>query len=113
MILTREKDMTTTSPDRLDRIESLLIGLGEDMSTVKEDLGTVKTELRTVKSDLNSVKQDLSSVKTDLTSLKEQTTKTNEKVETYQKASQQVVNLAFGMIVTAALAVILPVVTNR
>lgn len=84
--------MTTTSPDRLDRIESLLSTLGEDMKTVKEDLSTVKA---------------------DVSELKEQTTKTNEKVETYQKASQQVVNLAFGMIVTAALAVILPVVTNR
>ena len=84
--------MTTTSPDRLDRIESLLDKLGEDMGTVKEDL---------------------SSVKTDLTSLKEQTIKTNEKVETYQKASQQVVNLAFGLIFTAALAIILPVITNR
>ncbi|WP_235112614.1 hypothetical protein [Acaryochloris sp. 'Moss Beach'] len=84
--------MTTTSPDRLDRIESLLSNLGEDMKTVKEDLSTVKE---------------------DISELKEQTTKTNEKVETYQKASQQVVNLAFGMIVTAALAVILPVVTNR
>ena len=77
--------MTTTSPDRLDRIESLLDKLGEDMSTVK----------------------------TDLTSLKEQTIKTNEKVETYQKASQQVVNLAFGLIFTSALAIILPVITNR
>ncbi|ABW31959.1 hypothetical protein [Acaryochloris marina] len=92
MILTREKEMTTTSPDRLDRIESLLSTLGEDMQTVKADISTVKE---------------------DISELKEQTTKTNEKVETYQKASQQVVNLAFGLIVTAALAIILPVVTNH
>lgn len=84
--------MTTTSPDRLDRIESLLSTLGEDMQTVKADISTVKE---------------------DISELKEQTTKTNEKVETYQKASQQVVNLAFGLIVTAALAIILPVVTNH
>ena len=29
-------------------------------------------------------------------------------VETYQKSSQQVVNLAFGLLVTAALAIIIP-----
>ena len=31
-------------------------------------------------------------------------------VETYQKSSQQVVNLAFGLLVTAALAIIIPAI---
>ncbi|MGR3278488.1 hypothetical protein ACSYAD_25675 [Acaryochloris marina NIES-2412] len=70
--------MTASEPDRLDRIEVLLTGFGEDLNA-----------------------------------LKEQTTRTNERVEIYQKASQQVVNLAFGLILTAALAIIIPVVTNR
>jgi len=39
--------------------------------------------------------------------------KSNIRIETYQKSSQQVVNLAFGLILTSALAVILPVVMNR
>ncbi|WP_041659193.1 hypothetical protein [Acaryochloris marina] len=86
--------MTTTSPDRLDRIESLLSTLGKDMQTVKADISTVKG--------------DISELKEDISELNEKTTKTNEKVETYQKAIQQVVNLAFGLIVTAALAIYCP-----
>ncbi|ABW32243.1 hypothetical protein [Acaryochloris marina] len=70
--------MTASDPDRLDRIEGLLTGFGEDLKA-----------------------------------LKEQSIKSNERVELYLKASQQVVNLAFGLILTAALAIIIPVVTNR
>ncbi len=39
--------------------------------------------------------------------------KSNIRIETYQKSSQQVVNLAFGLILTSALAIIIPVVFNR
>lgn len=62
---------------------------------------------------LDRIEVLLTSFGEDLKSLKEQSIKTNERVEIYQKASQQVVNLAFGLILTAALAIIIPVVTNR
>ncbi len=39
--------------------------------------------------------------------------KFNIRIETYQKSSQQVVNLAFGLIITSALAIIIPAVVNR
>ena len=39
--------------------------------------------------------------------------KSNIRIETYQKSSQQVVNLAFGLILTSALAIIIPVIFNR
>ena len=39
--------------------------------------------------------------------------KFNIRIETYQKSSQQVVNLAFGLILTSALAIIIPAVVNR
>ncbi len=39
--------------------------------------------------------------------------KFNIRIETYQKSSQQVVNLAFGLILTSALAIIIPAVLNR
>ncbi len=49
----------------------------------------------------------------DFEELKNEMIRTNDKVEIYQKASQQVVNLAFSLIITASLAVILPVILNR
>jgi hypothetical protein len=39
--------------------------------------------------------------------------KTNLIVETYQKASTQVVNLAFGLIATATLSIIVSVIVKR
>lgn len=45
--------------------------------------------------------------------LKQQTERTNDRVETYQKASQQVVNLAFGLILTSSLAIIIPAILGR
>jgi uncharacterized protein YlxW (UPF0749 family) len=35
------------------------------------------------------------------------------KLDAYQKASQQVVNIAFGLLATATLAIIIPTVLNR
>ena len=35
------------------------------------------------------------------------------KLNAYQRASTQVVNLAFGLIITAVLAIIIPAVTGR
>ena len=70
--------MTQPNPDRLDRIESLLEHLAQDVEELKNEM-----------------------------------IRTNDRVEIYQKASQQVVNLAFSLIIAASLAVILPVILNR
>ena len=39
--------------------------------------------------------------------------KTNDQVEIYQKASQQVVNLAFSLILTATIAIVVQAVINN
>ncbi|MBC6419799.1 MAG: hypothetical protein GDA44_14055 [Prochloron sp. SP5CPC1] len=70
--------MTQPNPDHLDRIESLLEHLAQDVEELKNEM-----------------------------------IRTNDRVEIYQKASQQVVNLAFSLIITASLAIILPVILNR
>jgi hypothetical protein len=46
-------------------------------------------------------------------SLKQKITRTNDRVETYQKASQQVVNLAFSLILAATAVIVIPVVLGR
>jgi hypothetical protein len=49
----------------------------------------------------------------DVESLKQKITRTNDRVETYQKASQQVVNLAFSLILAATAVIVIPVVLGR
>ncbi len=81
--------MTQPNPDRLDRIESLLEHLAEDVEGFKQETNKSLEEL------------------------KNETIRTNDRVEIYQKASQQIVNLAFSLIIAASLAIILPAILNR
>lgn len=46
----------------------------------------------------------------DVEALKQELSLTNVRVDTYQKASTQVVNLAFGLIVTATVTIVASVV---
>ena len=80
-----EQEFQTTTTRRLDKIESTL----ERLVTEQEKLLTNQEKL-----------------------VNEQE-KFNIRIETYQKSSQQVVNLAFGLILTSALAIIIPAVINR
>ena len=70
--------MTQLNPDPLDRIESLLEHLTQDVEELKNEM-----------------------------------LRTNDKVEIYQKASQQMINLAFSLIIAASLAIIVPAIINR
>jgi len=59
-----------------------------------------------VLSRLEAIDKDLSDLKTEIVV-------TNSRVEAYQRAQGQVVNLAFGLIAAAAAGVIIPVVVGR
>ncbi len=55
----------------------------------------------------------LDQIKETLEKLVNEQEKFNIRIETYQKSSQQVVNLAFSLILTSALAIIISAVLNR
>ena len=79
--------MTTTQPDRLDQVKSRLDKIELAIEALTEQ------------------------VKESNQKLTEQVKESNLKIDLYQKASQQVVNLAFGLLSVAALAIIVPAVT--
>lgn len=74
-----------TDSDRLDKIETTLEKLVTEIDHLSKDVDVLKRE----------------------------TTKTNDKVEIYQKASQQVVNLAFSLILTSTIAIVVQSVINH
>ncbi len=80
-----EQEFQTTTSRRLDKIEETLEKL-------------VNNQEKLVKEQEKLVNEQ---------------EKFNIRIETYQKSSQQVVNLAFGLILTSALAIIIPAVVNR
>ena len=77
--------MTNAENSRLDRIESLLERLTIDVGELKEDVEGLEKEVRE-----NNIKDEI-----------------------YQKSSQQVVNLAFSLILAATAAIIIPAILSR
>ena len=67
----------------------------------------------TTTSRLDKIEKTLEKLVTEQEKLVNEQEKFNIRIETYQKSSQQVVNLAFGLILTSALAIIIPAVSNR
>lgn len=57
-----------------------------------------------------AVLERLDSLKLEVDGLKQELGQTNVRVDAYQKASNQVVNLAFGLIATATLTIIVSTV---
>jgi len=91
--------MTAAQPDRLDHIEA--------------SLDTSNQRMTRIESTLETVVQSLTKLDTDVKSLSDRVDRTNDRVEIYQKASGQVVNLAFGLLATAAAAIIIPALLNH
>ncbi|MBF2085076.1 hypothetical protein [Thermoleptolyngbya sp. C42_A2020_037] len=57
-----------------------------------------------------AVLERLDTLKAEVNGLKQELSQTNVRVDAYQKASNQVVNLAFGLIATATLTIIVSTV---
>lgn len=76
--------MTAASPDRDDRIESTL-------ETVLEKIQQIDTKVEKLDTDVRAA---------------------NERTDTYWEASKLLINLAFGLIATAVIAIIVPAVLS-
>jgi capsule polysaccharide export protein KpsE/RkpR len=85
----------------------------ERLGKLAVDLSAVKTELDTVKTDLDGVKVDVDGIKADVDGIKQEMRENNIRVDTYQKASTQVVNLAFSLIASATVTLIVTSVFRR
>lgn len=84
--------MTDNDNQRLDRIETTLDTQGNRLDRIEQDLGGIKEALTSLVTEIKIY---------------------DSKLDAYQKASQQIVNIAFGLLATSALAIIIPAVLNR
>ncbi|QUS62434.1 hypothetical protein IQE94_05430 [Synechocystis sp. PCC 7339] len=76
-------------------------------------LEQISEDLEAQRHSLNEQGQRLDRIETILTNLVTEIKIYDSKLDTYQKASQQTVNIAFGLLATSALAIIIPAVLNR
>lgn len=77
--------MTDNDNQRLDRIDSSLNAQGDRLNQIENTLEKLISKIDVYDS----------------------------KLDAYQKASQQVVNIAFGLLATATLAIIIPAVLGK
>jgi chromosome segregation ATPase len=80
------------------------------MSTELQQVLSSLTELKT---DINELKTDVSGLKIGLNGLQTDVENSNTKFDNYQKATQSVVNLAFGLIASATVITVVSSVFRR
>lgn len=98
--------MTNNDNIRLDQIV-------EDLETQGHTLNEQGQRLDRIETTLESHGKRFDAIETVLTNLVTEIKIYDSKLDTYQKASQQVVNIAFGLLATATLAIIVPAVLSR
>ena len=74
---------------------------------------TNSERLDKIENILEKLVTEIDHLSKDVESLKQKAIKTNDKVEIYQKASQQVVNFTFSLIFTATITIVVQGIINR
>ena len=83
----------TNDSDRLSHIESLLEEIREEQQRQKQEIAAFQHEVRTGFSEFKS-----------------ESKATSEKFDIYRQANQSLVNLAFGLIASATIAVVVKII---
>ena len=78
-----------------------------------ERLDKIENSLEKLVTEIDHLSKEVETLKQETIKTKQETIKTNDKVEIYQKASQQVVNLAFSLILTATITIVVQGIINR
>lgn len=81
--------------------------------TDSDRLDKIETTVGQLVVGINTLSTSFEHLSRNVEVLKQETSKTNDRVEIYQKASQQLVNLAFSLVLTATIAIIVQGIINR
>jgi uncharacterized coiled-coil protein SlyX len=87
-------------------------GVETRLDHVENSLDHVETRLSHVEIKLDKIEITLLKLSGELTEIKIRGEAYDVKLDAYQRASVQIVNLAFGLIITAVLAIIIPAVVG-
>ncbi|WP_099239496.1 hypothetical protein [Synechococcus sp. BDU 130192] len=83
------------------------------MSTTEEKLDRIEVTLGRLEQGFGRLDKSVIDLDEKVSRLDTDVRIISDRVDTYQKASTQVVNLAFSLIVAATLAIIIPVILGR
>lgn len=97
--------MTTASPGRDDRIERTLETVLENIQQLDTKVGQLDIKVGQLDTKVGQLDAKVEKLDTDVRAV-------NERTDTYWEASKLLINLAFGLIATAVIAIIVPAVLS-
>lgn len=83
-----------------------------DQQAMREQQHTIQEQQQSMLSEQQTIVGQLDRVIAELSEQRQELALTNVLVDTYQKASTQVVNLAFGLIVTATVTIVVSAIAK-
>ncbi len=87
--------------------EPTLRDIADKLDRLDTDLGSLKGEVTNLKGEVTNLKENVTHLQENFTHLQENVTQFNDKFTTYQKAIQWVVQLAFALIASATVTVVI------
>ncbi len=102
--------MTQSSDDSLARIESKLDVLTADVDGLKTDVGELKADVGSLKTHVSSLETRMGGLENRFDKLEINMSLFDSKFSNYQQATQWVVQLAFTLIASATVTVIISTV---
>jgi FtsZ-binding cell division protein ZapB len=84
------------SEERFDRLEAQISGF----------VNEIRSEVAAIRSEVLEIRSEVLEIRSEVAQMKENTSKWDDRFETYQKANQSIVNLAFSLIASATVVTI-------
>jgi outer membrane murein-binding lipoprotein Lpp len=104
---------STISDDRLDRIEQKLDHLSTTVDNLSTTVDTLSTTVDTLSTRVDTLSTRVDRLSTTVDTLSADNEKFNDRFSNYQQATQWVVQLAFTLIASATITVIITSVLRR
>ena len=101
------------SNDRLDRIEQKLDNLSTTVDTLSTTVDTLSTTVDTLSTTVDTLSTTVDTLSTTVDTLSANNEKFNDRFSNYQQATQWVVQLAFTLIASATITVIITSVLRK
>lgn len=90
--------------------DEMLDKLSEDVSKISQDVGKLSGEVSRVSGEVSKVSGDVSKLSDSIKELRDESKELTIRLSAYQISTQQVVNLAFGLLATATITTIITAV---
>jgi len=95
-----------TEREQLEEIKTLVLDTNQRIGQLEGRFGDLEGRFGHIEDKVDHLEKET-------TEIKQRLKEFDIRIDTYQKASQQVVNLAFGLLTVTAASIVIPAIVNR